>query len=144
MTLSLKHFSNRRLYCHGGIKMNLAFALNTYNQTKVSKEAAKYDGYEAVKFALEQVITSMEKLNSNLPIIEKEYHFERSLSCIYFLQKCLDFESGGELAKNLFKVYEYCRSQIISISLKGASDSLESAIEFIKTILEGWNGMQKA
>ena len=123
--------------------MNLAFALNTYNQTKVSKESAKNDGYEAVKFALEQVITSMEKLNSNLPIIEKEYHFERSLSCIYFLQKCLDFESGGELAKNLFKVYEYCRSQIISVSLKGASDSLESAIEFIKTILDGWNGMQK-
>ena len=140
----LKHFGIRRLYWHGGIRMNLAFALNTYNQTKISKESSKYDGYEAVKFALEQVITSMEKLNSSLPIIEKEYHFERSLSCIYFLQKCLDFESGGELAKNLFKVYEYCRTQIISVSLRGTTDKLDSAIEFIKTILDGWNGMQRA
>ena len=112
--------------------MNLAFALNSYNQTKLTKEASKYDGYEAVKFALEQVITSMEKLNSSLPTVEKEYHFERSLSCIYFLQKCLDFENGGDLAKNLFKVYEYCRVQILSVSLKGASDSLKSSIDFIK------------
>ena len=124
--------------------MNLAFALNSYNQTKLTKEASKYDGYEAVKFALKQVITSMEKLNSSLPTVEKEYHFERSLSCIYFLQKCLDFEHGGDLAKNLFKVYEYCRVQIISVSLKGASDSLKSSIDFIKTILEGWDGMQRA
>ena len=124
--------------------MNLAFALNSYNQTKLKKEASKYDGYEAVKFALEQVITSMEKLNSSLPTVEKEYHFERSLSCIYFLQKCLDFENGGDLAKNLFKVYEYCRVQILSVSLKGASDSLKSSIDFIKTILEGWDGMQRA
>ena len=57
--------------------MNLAFALNSYNQTKLTKEASKYDGYEAVKFALKQVITSMEKLNSSLPTVEKEYHFER-------------------------------------------------------------------
>ena len=124
--------------------MNLACALNSYNQTKLTKEASKYDGYEAVKFALEQVITSMEKLNSSLPTVEKEYHFERSLSCIYFLQKCLDFENGGDLAKNLFKVYEYCRVQILSVSLKGASDSLKSSIDFIKTILEGWDGMQRA
>ena len=122
--------------------MNLAFALNSYNQTKLTKEASKYDGYEAVKFALEQVITSMEKLNSSLPTVEKEYHFERSLSCIYFLQKCLDFENGGDLAKNLFKVYEYCRVQIIEFTLKGTVKKLDKAIEFVQTILEGWEGIR--
>ena len=86
--------------------MNLAFALNTYNQTKASAETNKQDGYEAVKYALDQVIGSMEKLNSGLDTAEKEHYFERALSSIYFLQKCLDFEKGGELAKNLFKVYE--------------------------------------
>ena len=83
--------------------MNLAFALNSYNQTKVSKELANGDGYEAVQFALQQVIASMEKLNSELTPQEKEHHFERALSCIYFLQKCLDFEQGGDLAKKPFQ-----------------------------------------
>ena len=139
----LKHFATCRLYWHGGIEMNLAFALNTYNQTKASSEANKQDGYEAVKYALEQVIGSMEKLNNGLETAEKEHYFERALSSIYFLQKCLDFEKGGELAKNLFKVYEYCRVQIIDFALKGTVEKLDTAIEFVQTILEGWEGIRR-
>ena len=72
--------------------MNLAFALNTYNQTKASSEANKQDGYEAVKYALDQVIGSMEKLNNGLETAEKEPHLGRALSSIYFLQNSLDFQ----------------------------------------------------
>ena len=142
MTLKLKHFAIRRLYFHGGIEMNLAFALNTYNQTKVASETNKRDGYEAVKYALDQVIGSMEKLNTGIETEEKEKHFERALSSIYFLQKCLDFEKGGDLAKNLFKVYEYCRVQIIEFVLKGSVEKLDSAIEFVQTIIDGWDGIR--
>ena len=122
--------------------MNLAFALKSYNQTKVSKDMANGDGYEAVKFALKQAIASMEKLNLDLPNEEREHHFERALSCIYFLQKCLDFDKGGDLAKNLFKVYEYCRNQIISVNLKDNKDTLDNSIEFAQTILDGWEGIK--
>ena len=122
--------------------MNLAFALNTYNQTKAASETNKHDGYEAVKYALDQVISSMQKLNTGVDTEEKEQHFERALSSIYFLQKCLDFEKGGDLAKNLFKVYEYCRVQIIEFVLKGSLEKLDTAIEFVQTILDGWNGIR--
>ena len=122
--------------------MNLAFALKSYNETKVSKDMANGDGYEAVKFALKQAIASMEKLNLDLPNEEWEHHFERALSCIYFLQKCLDFDKGGDLAKNLFKVYEYCRNQIISVNLKDNKDTLDNSIEFAQTILDGWEGIK--
>ena len=142
MTRELKHFATRRLCCHGGIEMNLAFALNTYNQTKVAAETNKRDGYEAVKYALDQVIGSMEKLNTGVDSEEKEKHFERALSSIYFLQKCLDFEKGGDLAKNLFKVYEYCRVQIMEFALKGSVEKLDTAIEFVQTILDGWDGIR--
>ena len=103
---------------------------------------ANGDGYEAVKFALEQAIVSMEKLNLDLPSEEREHHFERALSCIYFLQKCLDFEKGGDLAKNLFKVYEYCRNQIITVCLKDTKETLDNSIEFAQTILDGWEGIK--
>ena len=138
----LKHSATCRLYWHGGIEMNLAFALNTYNQAKVAAEATKYDGHEAVKYALDQVVGSMQKLNEGLNPEEKEHYFERALSSIYFLQKCLDFEKGGELAKNLFKVYEYCRVQIIEFALKGTVKKLDRAIEFVQTILDGWEGIR--
>ena len=142
LTQDLKLLLICRLCFHGGIEMNLAFALNTYNQTKASSESSKNDGYEAVKYALDQVIGSMERLNSGLDTEEKEHHFERALSSIYFLQKCLDFEKGGDLAKNLFKVYEFCRVQIVEFALKGTVKKLDTAIEFVQTILEGWEGVR--
>lgn len=118
--------------------MNLAFAVNSYSNTKKNKDAGKYDSYEAVKFALNQVVSSMEKLQQEIGSEEREHHFERSLSSIYFLQKSLDFENGGDLAKNLFKVYEYCREQILGYMIKGTVETLDSAISFIKTITDGW------
>ena len=60
----------------------------------------------------------MENLQSASAEEEKESHFERALTSIYFLQKCLDFDQGGELARNLFKVYEYCRQAILSFTIR--------------------------
>lgn len=123
--------------------MNLAFALNSYNKTKISTNNEKYDGYEAVKFALSRAIEGMEKLREEMPSEQKEKYFEQALTSIYFLQKCLDFEKGGELAKNLFKVYEFCRQQIITgAKHETYSTGLDNAIEFAKTISEGWDGIR--
>ena len=42
--------------------MNLAFARQNYSQVKINTDASKKDGYQAVKVALNQVISSMENL----------------------------------------------------------------------------------
>jgi len=42
----------------------------------------------------------------------------------------------------LFKGYEYCRVQIIEFALKGTVKKLDTAIEFVQTILEGWEGIR--
>ena len=123
--------------------MNIAFARNEYKQTKVTRSAPTNDGYEAVKFALEQIILSMQTLQTTNNPETKEHHFERALSSIYFLQKCLDFEKGGELAVNLFKVYEYCRKQVLQVTKLDSGVKLDDAVLFIKTILEGWDGIKE-
>ena len=123
--------------------MNLAFARQNYSQIKNNSNASKKDGYQAVKVALNQVISSMENLQNSPEAEEKEAHFERALTSIYFLQKCLDFEQGGELARNLFKVYEFCRQQIITGAKQETyTTGLDNAIEFAKTIAEGWDGIR--
>ena len=122
--------------------MNLAFARQNYTQVKNKTEASQKDGYKAVKVALNQVISSMEDLQNSSKIEEKETHFERALTSIYFLQKCLDFDQGGDLAKNLFKVYEYCRQAILSFTIRKTEQTLDKAIQYIKIILEGWDGIE--
>ncbi len=122
--------------------MNLAFARQNYTQIKSNAEASQKDGYKAVKIALNQVISSMENLQISSETDEKETHFERALTSIYFLQKCLDFDQGGELAKNLFKVYEYCRQAILSFTIRKTEQTLDKAIQYAKIILEGWDGIE--
>jgi len=123
--------------------MNLAFARQNYSQVKSNTDASKKDGYQAVKVALNQVISSMENLQKLPENEEKEAHFERALTSIYFLQKCLDFDQGGELARNLFKVYEYCRQAILSFTVRTAEQTLDKAIQYAKVILEGWEGIEQ-
>ena len=141
MTFRLKLFFSCRFCIYGGIKMNVALARNVYKQTKAQTSLPNSDGYEAVKYALKQVSLSMEKLQEYPDPETKEKYIERALSSIYFLQKCLDFEKGGELAVRLFKVYEYCRKQVIQFTVVDSKVTLEQAILFINTIYEGWEGM---
>lgn len=121
--------------------MNVALARNVYQQTKAQTSLPSSDGYEAVKYALKQVSRSMEKLQEHPDSETREKYTERALTSIYFLQKCLDFEKGGELAIRLFKVYEYCRKQIIQFTMVDSKATLAQAIIFINTIYEGWEGM---
>ena len=81
----------------------------------------------------------MNGLMSDVPIEDKEQDFEIALTRIYLLQKCLDFKAGGELAKNLFRVYEHVRQEIIKASTAADAKNLENAIDYITLIYEGWS-----
>ena len=81
--------------------MNIAFARNEYTNTKTNSLSSKAENFEAISFALDQLLNSMQGLRETSDIEQKDSCFEKSLTSIYFLQKCLDFEAGGELAKNL-------------------------------------------
>ena len=122
--------------------MNLAFALNSYNKTKIINNNEKYDGYEAVKFALSRAIEGMEKLKEEMPTEQKEKYFEQALTSIYFLQKCLDFEKGGELAKISSKFMSFAANNNYRRKARNYSTGLDNAIEFAKTISEGWDGIR--
>ena len=88
---------------YGGRKMNVAFARNEYKNAKSNTLSSKAENFEAVRIALGQLLESMKAIKEAKTPDEREPFFEKSLTSIYFLQKCLDFETGGELAKNFLE-----------------------------------------
>ena len=123
--------------------MNVAFARNEYKNTKTSSLGSKSENFEAVSVALGQLLTSMQGLREANSIEQKDAFFEKSLTSIYFLQKCLDFEAGGELAKNLFRVYEFTRQAVLDFVLREkGSENMDKSIEYVTLIQEGWNGIE--
>ena len=125
--------------------MNVAFARNEYRNTKSNSLGTKSENFEAVSIALNQLLESMRGLRETTDIEQKDSFFEKSLTSIYFLQKCLDFEAGGELAKNLFRVYEFSRQAVLDFVLREKGpDNIDKSIEYVTLIQEGWNGIENS
>ena len=125
--------------------MNIAFARNEYTNTKTNSLSSKEENFEAISFALDQLLNSMQGLRETSDIEQKDSCFEKSLTSIYFLQKCLDFEAGGELAKNLFRVYEFSRQAVLDFVLREkGSENMDKSIEYVTLIVDGWNGIENS
>ena len=122
--------------------MNISLARQHYSMTKQNNVSNADQNAFAIKLAMEQLINAMNGLTADGSIEEKEQNFEVALTRIYLLQKCLDFEAGGDLAKNLFRVYEHVRQEIIKTSTSDADKkNLENAIAYIKLIYDGGSEM---
>ena len=125
--------------------MNIAFARNEYTNTKTNSLSSKEENFEAISYALDQLLNSMQGLRETSDIEQKDSCFEKSLTSIYFLQKCLDFEAGGELAKNLFRVYEFSRQAVLDFVLREkGSENMDKSIEYVTLIKEGWTEIESS
>ena len=72
----------------------------------------------------------------------KNDQFTRSLTMLYGLQSCLNFDEGGEIAENLFRLYEYARVQLLHTSRTGETNGTQVAISSISEIREAWSIME--
>ena len=62
----------------------------------------------------------------------------KALTIIYALQSSLDFERGGEIAENLYRLYEYTREQILLDFKSGEAAGILVAISSLEDIREAW------
>ena len=131
--------------------------INAYKKTQQSSHAVT-SSHEIVKILMRELVNSMykivldiqderkRKIKSKLvdKVLEekitrnKSKNFSKSLSIIYGLQTCLDFDKALEIANNLFQLYEYCRHEIIKGFSQKVEDGIVKAIDIIKQIMEGW------
>ena len=71
----------------------------------------------------------------------KSKNLSKSLSIIYGLQTCLDFDKAPEIAINLFQLYEFVRQQVIKGFSKKDATLVIQASEVVGEILSGWKDM---
>lgn len=71
--------------------------------------------------------------------LERSEHYSRALTILYGLQSSLNFEEGGEIANNLFRLYEYSRQQLLKTTQSENSAGLNAAIESLDVIRDAWH-----
>jgi flagellar protein FliS len=103
------------------------------------------DPHQIVLTMLDALLKSMRIFVDNIDLKNggdaqlKSKHFARALTIIYALQSSLDFEKGGDIANNLFQLYEYARQKLISDLGKGGVTDTPSAIDALREIRDAWH-----
>ena len=133
--------------------------IDAYKKTQQSSNSYA-TSHEIVRTLMKELVNSMQKMVLDIQddrkrkrkkdqiLIDKVFdekkarhkskNLSKSLSIIYGLQTCLDFDKALEIANNLFQLYEYCRHEIIRGFSQKIEDGIIRAIDIIKQIMEGW------
>ena len=137
MSLSTVHKEN---------KMNASLAIDAYTKTRKETLSDEQIGHDVVRAALHRLQTSLNILLTTTDPKARAKAFEVTILVIYYLQKTLDLISGGELAQNLFRLYEYCRLKVIECGISNTKGSKEIKVcrDYISEISESWGAIQES
>ena len=126
--------------------MNASIAIGAYTKTKKETLSEEQVGHDVVRVALNRLQISLNILFTSEDAKARHKAFEGTILIIYYLQKSLDLISGGELAKNLFRLYEFCRLKVIECGISNAMGSTDIRVcrDYISEISESWGAIQES
>ena len=113
--------------------------LNMYRQTAVttaSKEQVLIMLYEGAIKHLKRAAECCQKND----LAGKGVAVGKAHDIVNELSNTLDFEVGGEIAKNLERLYAFITDQIVQGNLENQADRFDQARKLMETLLDGWKG----
>ena len=113
--------------------------LNAYRQTAVttaSKEQVLIMLYEAAIKHLKKASESCQKGD----LATKGIAVGKAHDIVMELANSLDFSVGGDIAKNLERLYSFIIEQITQGNLKNEPAKFDQARGLLENLLEGWKG----
>ena len=128
--------------------MNYNAAVKQYINDDISNKTTNLDPHRIIQIVLKDLKKNMETLAYSIdhePVISsiKSNSFSKSLTAIYILQSSLNFDEGGEIAENLYRIYEFVKNGIMQGFTKRDSKVIYDAIPPIEEILDGWRQIKQ-
>ena len=113
---------------------------NTHVETSVS-EATPHRLtemlYEGVIKHLRVTKVFMEQKNFE----KKSEHVNKALTIIMSLRESVDLGKGGDVAQNLYALYDYCYRQLSKASFENDVTMIEEILGYIEGLSEAWSQM---
>lgn len=126
--------------------MKFQAVANAYKKTEMFGASENKDSRAILILVMEELIKSMRLFHTNISIKEgdvglRSKNFSRALSVIYMLQSSLDLEKGDQIARDLFRMYEYARVNLITDLRNGVVKKSGTALSSIEEILSAWRAL---
>jgi len=121
--------------------MNAIAALAQYGQIKNDAQTTYASPHQLMLMLFDGAIEAM---SFTIGAIQNE-KFElrskqntRSITIINGMRECLDMETGGELANNLYSLYQYMTKELFRASFKNDVETIQNIQTMLKDIRGSW------
>ena len=121
--------------------MNYGKMLDAYSNSEKKAVIEAEDSHAMVLLLFDELIKTARIFSKNInadtgDLKLRSETMSKALTIIYALQSSLDFERGGEIAENLYRLYEYTREQILIDNKSGKAAGILVAISSLEDIRE--------
>lgn len=125
------------------VPMNNQKMINAYANSEREAALEVEDPHAIIALMFDELLKAIRLFSSNVDLknadlVARKNSFSKSLTLIYALQSSLNFEKGGEIAENLFTLYEFARQKIIESSETQERGNLDVALDALQNIAEAW------
>ena len=122
--------------------MNVQSALNAYKETDLTEidDASPHKLIELTfKDLKKNLLIIRRKLDENKSIGGLES--AKAIAAFEILRSSLNFENGGEIAKNLEQIYSYSLNQLHLVIKDDKEYELDSVISIISSLVDAWSSI---
>ena len=121
--------------------MNAIAALAKYGQIKNDAQTSYASPHQLMLMLFDGAIEAMSMTvgaiqNNNFELRSKQS--TRSITIFNGMRECLDMETGGELANNLYSLYQYMTKELFRASFKNDADTVQNIQSMLKDIRGSW------
>lgn len=116
-------------------------ALNAYRNVGVASAVPYADRVQLVQMLFDGLLAALADAEGHMQrsdIAGKSEAISRAGKIIVGLQGSLDFDKGGELARNLSDLYDYCTRRLLKASLRNDIDIIQEVRSLLNEISSAW------
>jgi flagellar protein FliS len=120
------------------------YAMSSYRDVAYTASVEYADPHQLVSMLFRALLESLADARSNAGYGEDSLKYssiERAQKIIFGLRSTLDFEKGGELARNLDSLYDYCIRRLIEANSGKDGAAVEEVSGLLSEISEAWHLM---
>jgi flagellar protein FliS len=121
--------------------MNAIAALAQYGQMKNDTQTMYASPHQLILMLFDGAIEAMSMTigaiqHKNIELRSKQS--TRAIAIINGMRECLDMESGGELADNLYSLYQYMAQELFRAGIKNDVETIQGIQNMLKDIRDSW------
>ena len=127
------------------VKRSNSLAVNQYTKVGVQTGVESASSHRLIQMLLDGALSKISIAGGHMKrgeIPEKGAHISWAISIIEGLRSSLNRESGGELAENLDRLYEYMLRQLVVANLRNDPAVLDEVHGLLAEIRSGWMGIR--